>query len=72
MPDTTSKLMKGMSSIPPPFDEALHQDGTCGPFRKKANDRLKTRFSDISPRLRNEKVVPFHHFVGVSPTSIRG
>ena len=30
--------MKGVSSIPPSLDEALHQGSNYGPFRKKAND----------------------------------
>ena len=64
--------MKGVSSIPPLFDEALHQSSTCGPFQKKANDRLKACFPDISPSLKNEKVVPLHPLIGASPTSIRG
>ena len=68
----TLSNMKGVSSIPPPLDETLHHGSTCRPFQKKANDRHKARFPDISPSLKNEKVIPLHHLVNASPTSIRG
>ena len=64
--------MDGVSSIPPPLNKALHQGSTHGTFQNKAKDRLEARFLDVSPRFRNEEVVPLHHLIGTSATSIRG
>ena len=41
--------MKGVGSVPPPFNEALRKGGTYRLFQKKTNDRLKARLSDITP-----------------------
>jgi len=64
--------VEGMSSIPPLLDDTLYQGGTCGPFQQKAKDKLKARFINVSPRFENEEVIPLHHLVGTSSTSIRG
>ena len=53
--------MKGMSSIPLPFDKALHQSSTCRLFWKKAKDRLEARFLDVSLGFRNKEIVPLYH-----------
>jgi len=64
--------MKGVGSIPPPSNEALHLGNTRGLLQKKANDRLEARLLDIDPSFEGEKVVQFHYLIGVSPTNIRG
>ena len=64
--------MKGVGSIPPPLNEALHQGSTRRLLRKKTNDRLKACLPDIAPSFRDKKVVPLHHFISASPTNIRG
>ena len=63
--------MKGVSSIPPPLNEALHQGSAHSLFRNKSNDRLEARLSNIGPSFRGKKVVPLHHLIGASPTNIR-
>ena len=63
--------MKGVGSIPPPLNEALHQGSTRGLLRKKSNDRLKALLPNIGLGFKNEKVVPLHHLIGASLTSIR-
>ena len=64
--------MKGVGSIPPPFNEALHQGKTRKLLQKKTNDRLEARLLDVGLVFRDKKVVPFHHLVGAPSTSIRG
>ena len=64
--------LKGVGSIPPPLNEALHQGSTQRLLREKTNDRLEARLLDVGPGFKDKKVVPFHHLVGASSTSIRG
>ena len=64
--------MKGVGSIPPPFSEALLQGSAHRPLWKKINDGLKACLSDVGPTFKGKKVVPFHHLINASPTSIRG
>ena len=63
--------MTDVGSIPPPLNGALHQGSTRRLLRKKSNDRLEARLPNIGPGFRNEKVVPLHHLIGASLTSIR-
>ena len=50
--------VKGVGSIPPPFNEALHQGSTHKLLRKKTNDRLEDRLPDIGLVFMDKKVVP--------------
>ena len=63
--------MKGMGSVPPPLNMALHQGGTHRLFQKKANDGLKAHLPNITSSFRGEKVEPLHHLIGACPTNIR-
>ena len=64
--------MKGVGSILSPFNEALQQGSTHKLLWKKTNDRLEACLSDIALDFGDMKIVPLHHFISASPTSIRG
>ena len=64
--------MKGVSSIPPPLNEAQHQGSPCRLLQKKANDRLKARLLNVGPSFEDKNVVPLHQLVSAPPTNIRG
>ena len=64
--------MKGVGSIPLPFNEALHQRSASKLLQKKTNDRLEAHLPDVGPGFRDKEVVPLHHLVGAPLTSIRG
>ena len=64
--------MKGVASIPPPLNMALHQGSARRLLQKKTNDRLKARLWDIAPSFRDKKIIPLHHLISASPTNIRG
>ena len=64
--------MKGVGSVPPPFNKALHQGGTCGLFWKKADDGLKACLLNIASSFGGEQVESLHHLIGASLASIRG
>ena len=64
--------MKGVGSVPPPFNEALYQGGTRGLFWKKVDDKLKARLLDIAFSFGGEQVEPLHYLIGASPTNRRG
>ena len=64
--------MKGVGSIPPPLNEALHQGSTYEFLQKKANDGLEARFPDVGLGFKDKKVVPLYHLISASLTSIRG
>ena len=64
--------MKGVGSIPPPFNEALHQGSIRRLLQKNVNDRLEARLPNIGLGFEDEKVVLFYHLSNASPTSIKG
>ena len=64
--------MKGVGSILSPLNEALQQGSTHKLLWKKTNDRLEACLSDIALDFGDMKIVPLHHFISASPTSIRG
>ena len=64
--------IKGVGSIPPPLNEALHQGSTRKLLRKKTNDKLEAWLPDVGPSFGDKKVMPLHHDVSAPPTSIRG
>ena len=64
--------VKGVGSVPPPLDKALHQGSTRRLLQKETDDRLKTRLSNIASSFGGEKVEPLHYLIGAFLTSIRG
>ena len=64
--------IKGVGSVPPPLNEALHQSSTHKLLRKKTNDRLEACLQDIAPGFEDKKVVPLHHLIGASPNRMQG
>ena len=64
--------MKGVGSIPPPFNGALHQGSTRKLLQEKTNYMLKAYFPNIAPGFIDKKILPLHHFISDSLASIRG
>ena len=63
--------VKGVGSIPPPLNEAMHRGSTHILFQKKTNDRLEAHLPDVGLCFRDKKVAPLYHLVNASPTNIR-
>ena len=64
--------VKGVGSVPPPLNEALHQGGTRGLLYKETNNRLEARLLDANPSFKGKQVELLHHLIGAFLTSIRG
>ena len=63
--------MKGVGSISPPLNEALHQDSTHRLLQKKTDDRLKACLLNIALGFEDKNVELFHHLISASPARIR-
>ena len=48
--------MKGVGSVPPPLNKALHQGGIRRILRKKTDDRLQAHLPDVAPGFEGKQV----------------